>query len=131
MAIVLKVRKVGNSLGVLLPKEVTDSMNIAEGDNLFAIDRRRGRGAHATRSLDLARVRVERVERARERGRVELRAHGDGGGHDVGVQPALPEDATGGEVELRLNELYRMTGHVGGQKALPLDKVGRRRWIGE
>jgi putative addiction module antidote len=27
----LKVRKIGNSLGVLLPKEATDAMNVGEG----------------------------------------------------------------------------------------------------
>ena len=27
----LKVRKIGNSLGVLLPKEATDAMNVEEG----------------------------------------------------------------------------------------------------
>ena len=28
----LKIRKVGNSLGVIFPKEVQDTLNIAEGD---------------------------------------------------------------------------------------------------
>jgi putative addiction module antidote len=37
MATAIKIRKVGNSLGVLLPKEVLDSLGVAEGDELFAI----------------------------------------------------------------------------------------------
>lgn len=31
----LKVRKVGNSLGTLLPKHLTDEMHIGEGDELY------------------------------------------------------------------------------------------------
>lgn len=37
MAAVVKVRKVGNSLGVILTKDVIDSLGVAEGDELFAI----------------------------------------------------------------------------------------------
>lgn len=37
MAAVVKVRKVGNSLGVILTKDVVDSLGVAEGDELFAI----------------------------------------------------------------------------------------------
>ena len=37
MAAVVKVRKVGNSLGVILTKDVVDSLGVAEGDQLFAI----------------------------------------------------------------------------------------------
>jgi putative addiction module antidote len=32
MAAVVKVRKVGNSLGVILTREVVDSLGVAEGD---------------------------------------------------------------------------------------------------
>lgn len=31
----LKIRQVGSSLGVILPKEVTGSLNVKEGDSLF------------------------------------------------------------------------------------------------
>lgn len=31
----LKVRKVGNSVGVILPKETLDAMHIKEGDTLY------------------------------------------------------------------------------------------------
>ena len=37
MATVVKVRKVGNSLGVILTKDVVESLGVAEGDNLFAV----------------------------------------------------------------------------------------------
>ena len=37
MAAVVKVRKVGNSLGVLLTKDVVESLGIAVGDELFAV----------------------------------------------------------------------------------------------
>ncbi|HET6567025.1 MAG TPA: AbrB/MazE/SpoVT family DNA-binding domain-containing protein [Rhodothermales bacterium] len=31
----LKIRKIGGSLGVLLPKSITDSLALEEGDELF------------------------------------------------------------------------------------------------
>ncbi len=34
----LKTRKIGNSLGVILPKEVLEKLRIKEGDELFATD---------------------------------------------------------------------------------------------
>lgn len=37
MAAVVKVRKVGNSLGVILTKDVVESLGVTEGDELFAI----------------------------------------------------------------------------------------------
>jgi putative addiction module antidote len=37
MAVMVKVRKVGNSLGVILTKDVVESLGVAEGDELFAI----------------------------------------------------------------------------------------------
>ncbi len=37
MSAVVKVRKVGNSLGVILTKDVVESLGVAEGDDLFAI----------------------------------------------------------------------------------------------
>ena len=37
MASPLKVRKVGNSLGVILAKDVIEALGVAEGDELFAI----------------------------------------------------------------------------------------------
>jgi len=37
MAAAVKVRKVGNSLGIILTKDVIESLGVAEGDELFAI----------------------------------------------------------------------------------------------
>ncbi len=31
----LKIRKVGNSLGIVLPREVTARLNVTDGDRLF------------------------------------------------------------------------------------------------
>jgi putative addiction module antidote len=35
---VLKVRRVGNSLGVTLPQEVIGKLNVSEGDNLYVVE---------------------------------------------------------------------------------------------
>jgi putative addiction module antidote len=37
MADTLKVRKVGNSSGVILPKSLLEEMGVEEGDELFAV----------------------------------------------------------------------------------------------
>ena len=37
MAETLKIRKVGNSLGVILPKQTLDALNVGEDDELFII----------------------------------------------------------------------------------------------
>jgi len=37
MATPVKVRKVGNSLGVILGKDVVEALGVAEGDELFAV----------------------------------------------------------------------------------------------
>jgi putative addiction module antidote len=34
----LKLRAIGNSVGVVLPKELLGKLNVAEGDTLYAID---------------------------------------------------------------------------------------------
>lgn len=31
----LKIRKIGNSLGASIPKEILEQMNVGEGDNLY------------------------------------------------------------------------------------------------
>lgn len=38
----LKVRKLGNSLGTLLPKDVVDHLGLAEGDRLFLVENKDG-----------------------------------------------------------------------------------------
>lgn len=37
MAAIVKVRKVGNSLGVVLTKDIVESLGVTEGDELFAV----------------------------------------------------------------------------------------------
>jgi putative addiction module antidote len=37
MATPLKIRKVGNSLGVILAKDVIEALGVVEGDELFAV----------------------------------------------------------------------------------------------
>lgn len=37
MSEALKVRKVGNSLGVILPRTTLDELNVEEGDELFVV----------------------------------------------------------------------------------------------
>jgi putative addiction module antidote len=37
MATPVRVRKVGNSLGILLTKDVVEALGVAEGDELFAV----------------------------------------------------------------------------------------------
>ncbi|MFT5126265.1 MAG: putative addiction module antidote [Kiritimatiellia bacterium] len=38
MTIELKLRKIGNSVGVVLPKEIMAKLNVAEGDSLCVTD---------------------------------------------------------------------------------------------
>jgi len=37
MSEALKVRKIGNSLGVILPRATLDELNVEEGDELFVV----------------------------------------------------------------------------------------------
>jgi putative addiction module antidote len=39
---VLQVRKIGNSIGVILPKELAARLNLKEGDKLFPIEQAGG-----------------------------------------------------------------------------------------
>ena len=38
MLLELKVKKIGNSLGLVLPKEATSKLNVSEGDAVFLTD---------------------------------------------------------------------------------------------
>jgi len=38
----LKVRKIGNSYGVILPKEVLEQLRVREGDEIYAVDTPQG-----------------------------------------------------------------------------------------
>ena len=42
MAATVKLRKIGNSLGIILPKEVADQLHVAEGDTLYVVTDRDG-----------------------------------------------------------------------------------------
>ncbi len=35
MTVAVKIRKIGNSLGVVLPKEALQAMNVTEGDTIY------------------------------------------------------------------------------------------------
>ena len=37
MPMTVKLRKIGNSLGIILPKEIADQMRVSEGDTLHII----------------------------------------------------------------------------------------------
>jgi putative addiction module antidote len=42
MMLELKIRKVGNSLGVVLPKEAAAKLNVAEGDSVYITESAEG-----------------------------------------------------------------------------------------
>jgi putative addiction module antidote len=46
MATTIKLRKIGNSLGLILPKEVADQLRVSEGDTLHVVTD--AEGAHLT-----------------------------------------------------------------------------------
>jgi putative addiction module antidote len=46
MAATVKLRKIGNSLGLILPKEVADQLHVSEGDTLHVVTD--ADGAHLT-----------------------------------------------------------------------------------
>ncbi|CCD93294.1 putative transcriptional regulator, AbrB family [Bradyrhizobium sp. ORS 375] len=37
-SVVLQVRKIGNSIGLILPKEIVARLNLKEGDKLFPVE---------------------------------------------------------------------------------------------
>ena len=39
----VKIRKIGNSLGILIPKEIQESLNVSEGDFLDLVKAAKGR----------------------------------------------------------------------------------------
>ena len=42
MSVTLKIRKTGNSLSVILPKEVLARLNVKEGDEVFMVETQHG-----------------------------------------------------------------------------------------
>ena len=50
MPTTVKLRKIGNSLGLILPKEVADQMHVAEGDTLYVVTDANGTHFHTVRA---------------------------------------------------------------------------------
>ncbi len=69
----LKVRKVGNSLGVVLPREAARRMNVHEGDTLFLTETPDG-GYRVTPYDPDFDVRMQKAEDIMRRYRNSLRA---------------------------------------------------------
>lgn len=72
MAATVKLRKIGNSLGLILPKEVADQMHVGEGDMLHVVTD--ANGAHLTPfdpNFDAA---MDAFEQTRRKYRNALRA---------------------------------------------------------
>ncbi|MDO8955030.1 MAG: hypothetical protein Q7V63_09310 [Gammaproteobacteria bacterium] len=38
----LEIRKIGNSFGVILPKQLLESLHVGQGDNLYAMENQSG-----------------------------------------------------------------------------------------
>lgn len=69
----LKVRKVGNSLGVVLPREAASRMNVRDGDTLFLTETPDG-GYRITPYDPDFDVKIKKVEDIMRRYRNTLRA---------------------------------------------------------
>ena len=69
----LKVRRVGNSLGVVLPLEVTKRLRVVEGKNLFLSKARDG-GYHMTPYDPEFEEKIQKAEEIMGRYRNTLRA---------------------------------------------------------
>jgi len=72
MVATVKLRKIGNSLGLILPKEVADQMHVSEGDTLHVVTD--VNGAHLTPydpNFDAA---MDAFEQTRRKYRNALRA---------------------------------------------------------
>ena len=69
----LKVRKVGNSLGVVLPREAASRMNVRDGDTLFLTETPDG-GYRITPYDPDFNVKMKKVEDIMHRYRNTLRA---------------------------------------------------------
>ncbi len=67
----LKIRKVGGSLGVILPKEMLDALHVSEGDQLFADSNRSG--LHLTPYDPEFEAAMEAFDRTRRKYRNALR----------------------------------------------------------
>jgi len=68
----LKVRRIGNSLGAILPTEVLRRLRVGEGDELFVVEDDEGVAAHAVRPPTSYEA-LEAFEEGRKRYRNALR----------------------------------------------------------
>ncbi|MBL8706418.1 MAG: AbrB/MazE/SpoVT family DNA-binding domain-containing protein [Rhodospirillales bacterium] len=67
----LKIRKIGNSLGIILPKEVMARLNVGEGDTLTVTET--AEGFHLTTVDEVFEAGLKAYERTRKRYRNTLR----------------------------------------------------------
>lgn len=67
----IKIRKIGNSLGVILPKEVMSRLNVAEGDNLTLTET--ADGYQLSTADEVFEAGLKAYERTRKRYRNTLR----------------------------------------------------------
>jgi len=72
MAAKLKIRKIGNSVGLILPKEVVDQLHVGEGDTVhYVVD---ANGLHVTPYDPHFDAATEAFEQTRRKYRNALRA---------------------------------------------------------
>lgn len=72
MAVVLKLRKIGGSVGVIIPREELQRLHLKEGDELFSVSDTDG--LHLTPFNPDFDVKVKAFERTRRRYRNALHA---------------------------------------------------------
>ena len=67
----LKLRAIGNSIGVILPKELLARLSLSEGDTIYAVDM--PDGIRLTRTNPLFEKQMESARRIMKRRRAVLR----------------------------------------------------------
>jgi putative addiction module antidote len=67
----LKLRAIGNSIGVILPKELLACLSLSEGDTIYAVDM--PDGIRLTRTNPLFEKQMESARRIMKRRRAVLR----------------------------------------------------------
>jgi putative addiction module antidote len=58
--ITLKLRKIGNSVGVILPKKVLDVLQLTQGDSVFLNDSAEGYWLTSTNSKPAAQIKLSK-----------------------------------------------------------------------
>ena len=61
---VLQVRKIGNSIGVILPKELAARLNLKEGDKLFPVEQLTPHDPDFEKAMEIARRGMKRYHNA-------------------------------------------------------------------